>query len=237
MLPILHRSNGFFWKYLADLVGGHAVEKMGTTEVEKHRIAVQQRERHFLGLSATEIIIIEAAVIMAALAFILADRAELTLQKVLIYIMVGAISVVLHDFVYRYIATKHGYDADSQFWGLGTHIMFLTARLYDNAFARSYRNLVNRQGEEDPREPGMEMVAGPCVSIVLLVPFLALIPLGDLFALAGSVGFTINLIAAVYSLMPMDTMDGGAIWKWNHGVYLGLFVPMIIFYFYTYIVV
>jgi hypothetical protein len=74
MLPILHRSNGFFWKYLADLAGGHAVEKMGTTEVEKHRIAVQQRERHFLGLSATEIIIIKAAVIMAALAFILADQ-------------------------------------------------------------------------------------------------------------------------------------------------------------------
>jgi hypothetical protein len=127
MLPILHRSHGLFWKYLADPAGGHAVEKMGAAEVEKHRITVQQRERHFLGSPATEIIIIEAAVIMAALAFIPADRAELTLQTALIYIMVGAISVVLHDFSHRYIATKHGHDADTRFWGLGTRIMFLTA--------------------------------------------------------------------------------------------------------------
>ena len=85
--------------------------------------------------------------------------------------------------------------------------------------------------------PGEPVEAGPCVSIVLLVPFLALIPLGDLFALAGSVGFTINLITAVHSLMPIETMDGGAIWKWNRSVYLELFVPMVIFYFYKYIVV
>ena len=81
------------------------------------------------------------------------------------------------------------------------------------------------------------MVAGPCVSIVLMVVFLALIPLGNLFATAGSVGFTINLITSVYSLMPIETMDGGAIWKWKRVVYLGLFVPMIIFYFTTYIVI
>jgi Zn-dependent protease len=156
---------------------------------------------------------------------------------VLIYILVGAISVVLHDFAHRYFATRHGHDADTRFWGLGTVIMFLTAWLYGNAFAQSYRNLVNRQGEDEPRELGIEMVAGPCVSIVLMVLFLSLIPLGGLFALAGGVGFSINLITAVYSLMPIATMDGGAIWKWNRAVYLILFLPMIAFYFFTYMIV
>ncbi len=66
---------------------------------------------------------------------------------------------------------------------------------------------------------------------------LAVMTLGGLWAVAGGIGFTINLMTAVYSLMPIGTMDGRAIWKWNRGVYLGLFVPMIIFYFYTYIVV
>ncbi len=77
-------------KFFADLAGGHAVEKLNTAEVEKRGIAVRQRERYFLGLSAIEIIVIEVAVIMVAFAFILADRAELTLQTVLIYILVGA---------------------------------------------------------------------------------------------------------------------------------------------------
>jgi hypothetical protein len=224
-------------KFFVDLIGGHAVEKISEAEVEKRGIIVQERQRHFLGLSAIEIIVIEAAVIMVALAFILADRAELTLQNVIIYIAVGVISVVIHDFAHRYFATRHGHDADTQFWWLGTGIMFLTAWLYGNAFAQSYRNLVRRQEKDNLREMGIEMVAGPCVSIVLMVLFLALIPWGGIWAVAGGVGFSINLITAVYSLMPIGTMDGGAIWKWKRAIYLGLFVPMIIFYFYTYIVV
>jgi Zn-dependent protease len=165
------------------------------------------------------------AVIMVAMAFIFADRADLTLQTVIIYILVGAVSVVLHDFAHRYFATKHGHDADTQFWGLGTVIMFLTAWLYGNAFAQSYRNLVQREKEDEPSETG-----------ILMVLFLAMTTLGDIWAIAGSVGFTINLITAVYSLMPIATMDGGAIWKWNRTIYLGLFLPMIAFYFFTYMI-
>jgi Zn-dependent protease len=223
-------------KFFADLAGGHAVEKISEKEIEKRGITVRQRERHFFGLSAKEILVIEVAVIMVALAFILADRAMLTLQTVIIYILVGAVSVVLHDFAHRYFATKHGHDADTQFWGLGTVIMFLTGWLYGNAFAQSYRNLVKREGEDGPRELGIEMVAGPVVSIVLTILFLAMTTLGGVWAIAGSVGFSINLITAVYSLIPIETMDGGAIWKWNRLIYLGLFIPMIGFYFFTYMI-
>ena len=225
-----------FAKFFMDLAGGHAVEKVSAAEIERRGITANQRARHFLGLSAAEVIIIEVAVIMVALAFVLADRVEITLGNVLIYLLVGAISVVLHDFAHRYFATKHGHDADTQFWGLGTVIMFITAWLYGNAFAQSYRNLVNRKGEDNTREMGIEMAAGPCTSIILMILFLALTRLGGLYAIAGGVGFTINLITAVYSLMPIETMDGGAIWRWNRFVYLVLFVPMIAFYFFTFMI-
>ena len=224
-------------KFFVDLAGGHAVEELSAKEIEKRGIAVRKQEKHFFGFSPSEVLVIEVAVIMVALAFLLADRAVLTLENVLIYILVGAISVVLHDFAHRYFATRHGHDADTQFWGLGTIIMFLTAWLYGNAFAQSYRSLVQREGENEPRELGIEMVAGPCVSIILMVLFLALVSLGGIYAVAGGVGFSINLITAVYSLMPIETMDGRAIWKWNRVLYLALFVPMIAFYFYTYMIV
>jgi hypothetical protein len=144
--------------------------------------------------------------------------------------------VVLHDFAHRYFATRHGCDADIQFWGLGTIIMFLTAWLYGNAFAQSYRNLVKREGKEEIHEIGIEMVAGPVVSIILMLLFLAFIPLGGLWGVAGGVGFSINLITAVYSLMPIETMDGLGIWKWSRGIYLTLFLPLIAFYFVTYVI-
>jgi PKD repeat protein len=236
-IGVLSQTGPKILKFFVDLAGGRAVEELSAKEIEKRGIAVRKQEKHFFGFSPSEVLVIEVAIIMVALAFLLADRAELTLETVLIYILVGAISVVLHDFAHRYFATRHGHDADTQFWGLGTIIMFLTAWLYGNAFAQSYRSLVQREGEDEPRELGIEMVAGPCVSIILMVLFLALVSLGGIFAVAGGVGFTINLITAVYSLMPIETMDGRAIWKWNRVIYLALFIPMIAFYFYTYMIV
>jgi Zn-dependent protease len=225
-------------KFLADLAGGHAVEKISEREIEARGIAAKKRERHFFGLSATEILVVEAAVVMVAVAFLLADRADLTLQTVLIYMAVGAVSVILHDFAHRYFANRYGHETDIQFWGLGTVIMFLTAWLYGNAFAQSYRNLVERdETKEEIRETGIEMVSGPVVSIVLMLVFLFMVSFGGIWAIAGGLGFTINLITAVYSLMPISTMDGSAIWKWNRTLYLVLFLPLIAFYFFTFMLV
>ncbi|MDD5143930.1 PKD domain-containing protein [Methanoregula sp.] len=219
-----------FMKFFADLIGGHAIEKLSEKEIAARKIAARKMEQHYFGLSATEVLVIEIAIIVVALAFMLADRAELTLDMVLIYIAVGAVSVLLHDFAHRYIATQHGQDADTQFWGLGTVIMFVTAWLFGNAFGASYRNLVNRNDDENPRTIGIEMVAGPVVSIILTFVFLAMVMVGGIWAVAGGIGFTINLITAVYSLMPIETMDGLAIWRWNKSLYLALFIPLFAFY-------
>jgi PKD repeat protein/Zn-dependent protease len=224
-------------RFLADLGGEHAIEKLSEKEIEARRITIRKLEPRFLGLSSTEILVIELSVVMVALAFLLADRADLTLETVLIYIAVGAVSVVLHDFAHRYFATKHGHDADTRFWGLGTVIMFITAWLFGNAFAQSYQNLVNREKEDDPKDAGIEMVAGPIVSIILTFIFLGMVMLGGVWAVAGGIGFTINLITAVYSLMPIPTMDGRAIWDWNRGLYLVLLLPMAALYFYTFMLV
>jgi len=225
-------------KFFADLAGGHAVEKVSDKEIEAREIKAERRERPFFGLSAAEILVLEAAVIMVAVAFLLADRAALTLQMVLIYILVGAVSVILHDFAHRYFARRYGHETDIQFWGLGTVIMFLTAWLYGNAFAQSYRNVIERdENAEENRELGIEMVAGPVISIILMLVFLFMVPFGGVWAIAGGLGFTINLITVVYSLMPISTMDGSAIWKWNRALYLVLFIPLIAFYFFTYMLV
>lgn len=237
VIQIIVANIGFIWqvilkfmKFFADLIGGHAIEKLSEKEIAARKIAARKMEQHYFGLSATEVLVIEIAIIIVALAFMLADRAELTLDMVLIYIAVGAVSVVLHDFAHRYFATKHGQDADTQFWGLGTIIMFITAWLFGNAFGASYRNLVNRNDDEDPKTIGIEMVAGPVVSIILTFVFLAMVMLGGVWAIAGGIGFTINLITAVYSLMPIETMDGLGIWRWNKSLYLALFVPLFAFY-------
>jgi hypothetical protein len=81
------------------------------------------------------------------------------------------------------------------------------------------------------------MVAGPCVSIILMVLSLALMTAGGIWATARVLGFSINLITSVYSLMPIETMDGLAVWGWNRGLFLMFFVPLLAFYLYTYIII
>lgn len=233
-IPLLWQVLLKFSRFFTELIGGHAVEKISEKEIAARKLAVRKMEQHYFGLSATEVLVIEIAVIIVALAFMLADRVELTLGMVLLYLVVGAVSVMLHDFAHRFFATRHGQDADTQFWGLGTLIMFLTAWLFGNPFAQPYRNLVNRNDGGAPERVGIEMVAGPVVSIILTFVFLGMVMLGGTWAVAGGIGFTINLIMAVYSLMPIETMDGLAIWRWNKGLYLALFVPMIVFYFYVF---
>jgi len=71
----------------------------------------------------------------------------------------------------------------------------------------------------------LSQVAAPCVSIVLMVLFLALTQAGGLWAIAGGAGFSINLMTAVYSLILIGTMDGGAVWKWNRALALSYLVP------------
>ena len=61
-------------KFFADLPGGHAIEKISDKEIEAREIKAERRERPFFGLSAVEILVLEAAVIMVAVAFLLADR-------------------------------------------------------------------------------------------------------------------------------------------------------------------
>ncbi len=81
------------------------------------------------------------------------------------------------------------------------------------------------------------MVAGPVISIILMLVFLFMVQFGGVWAIAGGLGFTINLITAVYSLIPISTMDGSAIWKWNRALFLVLFIPLIAFYFFTFMLV
>ncbi len=138
-----------------DLFGEHAIEKVSEKEVEKRGITVQNRERPFFGLSSKEILIVEIAVIIVALAFILADRADLTLEnrtglyarwrESLLLVMISRTGILRPKTVTMLIHSSGGW---------APCIMFLTAWLYGNAFAQSYRNLIKREENVDSHKLG-----------------------------------------------------------------------------------
>jgi Zn-dependent protease len=85
-----------------------------------------------------------------------------------------------------------------------------------------------------PEEAARIRLAGPLVSIGLAVLSLFLIPLGGLFVVAGSAGFSMNLLNGVFSLVPIRPNDAVEIYAWNKLVWACVFFPLIAFYLYIY---
>jgi hypothetical protein len=63
----------------------------------------------------------------------------------------------------------------------------------------------------------------------MLVPF-KFTPWGGFIAAIGVLGFSMNMLGTVYSLMPFDPMDGGKIYGWSKVLWGMLFIPLILFY-------
>jgi Zn-dependent protease len=112
--------------------------------------------------------------------------------------------------------------------------MFITAWLFGNAFAKPSRNLIRSGKALTPEEAAVIRLAGPLMSIGLAVLSLFLIPLGGLFVIAGSAGFTMNLLNGVFSLVPVAPNDGVEIYAWNRVIWALVFIPLIVFYLYIY---
>lgn len=56
-----------------------------------------------------------------------------------------------------------------------------------------------------------------------------------MFVIAGSAGFTMNLLNCVFSLVPVKPNDGVEIYAWNKLIWACVFIPVIVFYLWIYI--
>jgi Zn-dependent protease len=114
--------------------------------------------------------------------------------------------------------------------------MLFTAWLFGNAFAKPSRTLIRSDKALMPEEAARIRLAGPLMSMGLAIGSLFLIPLGGLFVVAGSAGFSMNLLNSVFSLVPVKPNDGVEVYAWNKLVWAGVFIPLIAFYLYIYLV-
>jgi Zn-dependent protease len=74
------------------------------------------------------------------------------------------------------------------------------------------------------------MLAGPAANLLFAALSLVLLVQGGIFALAGGVGVSINLLVGVTALLPVQPMDGKFIFRWNPLVWLVIFIPVLVAY-------
>jgi Zn-dependent protease len=229
------------WDRIVELfkkfLGTETIGLMNVTEIEKRGIRpAENLQALILGLSSREILVIILSACGFAAAFLLQDQFELRLTTVIIYVCAGGIATILHDLAHKYAAYRCGCITEYQFWSLGAVTMVFTAWLFGNAFAKPSRTLIRSDKALKPEEAARIRLAGPLMSMGLAIVSLFLIPLGGLFVVAGSAGFSMNLLNSVFSLVPVKPNDGVEVYAWNKLVWAGMFIPLLAFYLYIYLV-
>jgi PGF-pre-PGF domain-containing protein len=231
-----NRSSGKVTTLFRSFMEGEASGLMSSTEISKR--GVRPRENLtpvFLGLSWREILVTGITALGFTAAFFLQDRLEIQLTTLIIFLCTGALASILHDLAHKHVAYRSGSITEYQFWGLGTVTMLATAWFFGNAFAKPSRTVIRSIGEPTPEEDALVRLAGPLVSMAMALASLLLIPFGGFYAIAGSAGFSMNLLNCVFSLVPVKPNDGVEVFTWNKAVWAAIFIPLIAFYLYIYL--
>ncbi|QSZ67798.1 PKD domain-containing protein [Methanofollis aquaemaris] len=209
---------------LAEFFGEHIAEKLGEKEAE---IAANKfgdttgKNRH------REILILSTGAVIYGLAFVLAERIGLVPGVIGVYILVCGVVVAVHEATHHLIARRFAMPSRVRFNASGIVTTFLTAWFFGNVFAQP---LMTAVPAAEKRATGITMIAGPLVSFIFAVGFALLIPFGGIWTLMGTTGLSVNLIEAVYSLVPFTPMDGSSVYTWNRVNWAVAFVPVFVVY-------
>jgi Zn-dependent protease len=187
-------------------------------------------DRTIFGFSPTELAVVILGALVFGLAFFFAGRNPIQWEMVLIFIFVGGVTTIIHEIAHWLVANRYQTNSELQFWGLGTIIMFLTAWLFGDVFAQPTLTVMQSDTSLDNRASGLVMIAGPLTSLCFAFVCLALISLGGVIATAGTIGFSMNLLTCVYSLLPIKPLDGEGVYKWNKVLWAVFFIPVLVTY-------
>lgn len=222
----MNKIVAFFQK----LFGNVATGRFSTEDVKRRRIAARERNRIVFGFSAVEILAAVMGAVVFGVAFTVAKGKLLDPATFAIFFIVSGIGVALHEMAHRSVAARYRGISEFKFWDLGSIIMLVTGGLFGLVFAKPYRTIISNSATLGKREMGIIMLAGPVTSVLLALAFLALMPFGGLLTAVGEAGFSVNLLSAVYGLMPFIPMDGDRVRKWSIGIWLAVFIPVLLFY-------
>jgi hypothetical protein len=221
------------WNFVHGFFKGQFKSLIFKQESKIHKIEAREQKALFLGISSLEWLVGGFAALALAVAYVVAKKAVLTPDLIVLYLVTACVVTGLHDFTHRYFAFKYKAVTEYQFWGLGFVAMFATAFFFGLMYGMPARTLVNNAKDMKPKDLAIVYGSGPLVSFAAALVFLALALFGGPLAGVGVMGVSMNLLSATYSLMPFKNMDGNKIYTYNKLYWALAFLPVLAVYFAT----
>jgi hypothetical protein len=217
--------------FIQNALGQVLQGRLSDREKAARTITYSEASGTILGISKKEVGVIAIGAVIIGVLFIFAARIPVTLETVAIYIIMGGVALVFHEIAHWYLNKKYHATTEVQLWGLGTVIMALTAWLFGSVFAQPTLTLVYTETPLEKRSLGLIMLSGPALSLVIAFVCLCMIPFGGIWKTAGSVGFSINLLTAVFDMLPISPCDGKIVYAWDRIVWAVVAIPLLLLYF------
>jgi Zn-dependent protease len=154
------------------------------------------------------------------LQFSLLELTELTDLLVASMLTVGS-GFLLHELAHKVVAVRFGQVAAFRA-DYGLLAVAVASGLAGFLFAAP--GAVYHRGRITDRENGLVAVAGPVTNLVLAALFLPLLLLGGAVADVAHLGVLINVVLAVFNMIPYGPLDGRTVLDWHpvpFGVVLG----------------
>ncbi|WP_407431878.1 site-2 protease family protein [Methanobrevibacter sp.] len=142
------------------------------------------------------------------------------------------IGFMLRELAQKFVAIKYGYNAEFKMWPLGLLITFISSLL---GFVLAFVGSIKIDEDDVPDEiKGRTAVAGPMANMALALLFIVIATLiyplkihssvFNLIFLINTVGFSVNSFLAAFNLLPLWTLDGLNVFKWDVKIWIVTFV-------------
>lgn len=125
---------------------------------------------------------------------------------------------MLHELAHKVVAQRNGAWAEFRAYPMGLAIAIVTALF---GFLLAAPGAVYIQGMISRKQNGLISIAGPLTNLGLGIPFLALglwLETGLLAIALYWIG-SVNILLAVFNLLPIAPLDGSKVLKWSVPIY------------------
>lgn len=177
--------------------------------------------------SETEVKHIGIALFVITLALTLFFFGSFSIGGFITMLLTFGVAFIAHELAHKFVAQRYGYWAEFRYWETGLILGLLMGLTRAFLFLAPGAVYISSGAYGISREKNAYIsLAGAATNVALAFVFLFLTPLFG--QTISSFAVRINLLLAIFNLLPIPPLDGSKVFAWNKQKWAIIFVGLIV---------